>query len=194
MRSRALMVCVSVFAVFLQLLSAQAPPTTAPAAPPRLPLRRVILYKNGVGYFEHVGRVQGTQAVTIDFNSSQLNDVLKSLTTIDLGGGRVTNVSFNSEAPLKQRLNALTLPLGERATVADVLTALRGARVTVHDGTRAIAGRLLSVEPRVRSGNTSPQNDVTIVTEGGTIRSIELTPDVTVTPADREVSDQVRSY
>src|SRR5262249_59544427 len=78
----------------------------------QLPVRRVVLYKNGVGYFEHVGRVRGTQSLTIDFNSAQLNDVFKSLTTIDLGNGRIANVSFNSQAPLAQRLCALSLPVG----------------------------------------------------------------------------------
>ena len=91
----------------LQTLYAQ--PSAAP-----LPVRRVVLYKNGVGYFEHVGRVRGTQSLAIDFNSAQLNDVLKSLTTIDLGDGRIGNVSFNTDAPLAQRLGALTLPAGER--------------------------------------------------------------------------------
>ena len=27
----------------------------------RLPVKRVVLYKNGVGYFEHTARVHGTQ-------------------------------------------------------------------------------------------------------------------------------------
>ena len=42
-----------------------------------LPVKRVVLYKNGVGYFEHAARVHGTQDLSIDFTSSQLNDVLK---------------------------------------------------------------------------------------------------------------------
>jgi hypothetical protein len=58
----------------------------------------VVLYKSGVGYFEHVGRVRGDQAVTIDLTSGQLDDVLKSLTTADLGNGRVTGITFNSTA------------------------------------------------------------------------------------------------
>ncbi|GAA3761343.1 hypothetical protein [Terriglobus aquaticus] len=53
-----------------------------------LPIRRVALYKNGVGFFEHSGTVRGDQAVTIDFTTAQLNDVLQSLTAVDLGGGR----------------------------------------------------------------------------------------------------------
>jgi hypothetical protein len=32
-----------------------------------LPVRRVVLYKNGVGYFEHLGQVRGSQDVHIDF-------------------------------------------------------------------------------------------------------------------------------
>ena len=66
----------------------------------KLPVRRVILYKSGVGYFEHVGHVRDNQTVRIDFTSSQLNDVLQSLTVLDLNGGRIAGVDYNSEAPL----------------------------------------------------------------------------------------------
>jgi hypothetical protein len=74
------------------------PPTDSASA--KLPVRRVVLYKAGVGYFEHVGQVTGDQAVPIDFTTSQLNDVLQSLTVLDLGGGRIVGVNYNSEAPL----------------------------------------------------------------------------------------------
>ena len=62
----------------------------------KLPVRRVVLYKNGVGYFEHLGHVRGSQDVHIDFTSAQLNDVLKSLTVLDLDGGRISGVDYNS--------------------------------------------------------------------------------------------------
>jgi len=48
----------------------------------RLPVKRVVLYKNGVGYFEHSTRVHGNQELAIDFTTAQLNDVLKSLTVV----------------------------------------------------------------------------------------------------------------
>src|SRR5262249_42960150 len=70
----------------------------------RLPVTRVILYKNGVGYFELSGKVHGSQDVNVDFTTAQLNDVLKSLTVLDLGKGRITGVSYNSAAPLEKRL------------------------------------------------------------------------------------------
>ena len=65
-----------------------------------LPVRKVVLYKNGVGYFEHAGSVTGNQRVAIDFTSSQLNDVLQSLTVLDEGGGRIAGVNYNSTTPL----------------------------------------------------------------------------------------------
>src|SRR5712692_927830 len=121
----------------------------------KLPVRRVVLYKNGVGYFEHLGRVRGSQDVHVDFTSAQLNDVLKSLTVLDLSGGRITGVDYNSEAPLARRLATLRLALGEKPTTAEFLGALRGARIEVHSGnSSAIAGKLLSVERKTRTGTT----------------------------------------
>ena len=40
-----------------------------------LPVKRVVLYKNGVGYFEHVGKINGNQNVTIPFTTGQLNEI-----------------------------------------------------------------------------------------------------------------------
>src|ERR1700676_2901308 len=108
---------------------------------PDMPVRRVVLYKNGVGYFEHLGRVRGNQDIHIDFTSGQLNDALASLTVLDLNGGRISGVSYNSAAPFDKRLGALRLPLGEQTSVSKFLDALRGARLEVRSGTTAVAGR-----------------------------------------------------
>jgi len=112
----------------------------------RLPVKRVVLYKNGIGYFEHQARVHGTQDLAIDFTTGQLNDVLKSLTVVDLGEGRISSVRHNSTAPLDERLRLLRLPFGERVTSAEFLAALRGVRLEVRSGASSATGRLLSVE------------------------------------------------
>src|SRR5260370_7674252 len=65
----------------------------------KLPIKRVVLYKNGVGYFEHLGRVKDRQDVTVSFTSAQLNDVLKSLTVLDLNGGPPPPLSVCPPAP-----------------------------------------------------------------------------------------------
>ncbi len=103
----------------------------------RLPVTRVVLYKNGVGYFEHSGPVRDSQDVNVDFTTAQLNDVLKSLTVLDLGKGRITGVSYNSNAPLERRLGSLNLPVGQKPTTAQFLETLRGARLEVRNGSKA---------------------------------------------------------
>lgn len=159
-------------------------------------MRRVVLYKSGVGYFEHVGRARGDQNVTIDFTSGQLNDVLQSLTVLDLNGGRIAGVNYNSEAPLSQRLGTLRLPLAQRTNISEFYGALRGARLEIRNGTSAITGRLLSVERKTRvSGGTTLEVDLaTLVSDSGEVRSVELTPAVTVRLADRDVTGEVGRY
>jgi hypothetical protein len=98
--------------------------TTHDAA--ELPVRRVVLYKNGIGYFEHAGRITGNQAVTIDFTSSQLDDALQSLTALDLGGGRITGVGYNSTTPLEQQLKNIPLGLGEKPSTTQLYGRSRG--------------------------------------------------------------------
>src|SRR6201996_2702196 len=152
----------SLLAVPLALFAerpAHTPRTSA--APPaadhgsNLPVTRVALYKNGVGFFEHTGRVTGDSAVTIDFTSGQLNDVLQSLTAIDLNGGRISGAGYNSTTPLDQQLKTLPLSLDDNPTASDFYSSIRGARVEVRSGNISISGRLLSVEVR----SSKPDNN-----------------------------------
>jgi hypothetical protein len=170
----------------------------APAVDSRLPVRRVVLYKSGIGYFEHLGEVQGSQNVTIEFTSGQLNDVLKSLTTLDLDGGRIVNVSYNSEASLDRRLGALRLPVGEQTTRAQFLTALRGARIEVRSGGAAarVAGRLLSVEQVTRQtpAGAVQGEALSLVTDAGDLHTVALDPGVTVRIAENDLNEEVGRY
>lgn len=163
----------------------------------RLPVTRVILYKNGVGYFEHSGKVRGSQDVNIDFTTAQLNDVLKSLTVLDLGKGRITGVSYNSNAPLEQRLNSLHLAVGEKPTTAQFLDSLRGARVEVRSGTETATGRLLSVDERdipIKGDEKVTVDQISIVGDNGDVRVFDLTPSTDVRLAEKDVNEDVGKY
>jgi hypothetical protein len=177
--------------------AAQTPAPTTPATESSpLPVRRVILYKTGVGYFEHLGTVRDRQDVAIRFTSAQLNDVLKSLTTIDLGKGRISGISYNSIAPIEQRLGALRLPVGAATTAFDLLGSLRGARVEVTSGTGVAEGRLLSVERRnqLQKETPAPVESFSILTDAGEMRTFDLTPAVRVRIVDRDLRQEVGRY
>ncbi|MGB9032251.1 MAG: hypothetical protein WCC27_19155 [Acidobacteriaceae bacterium] len=141
-------------------------------------MRRVVLYKNGVGYFEHAGRVTGNQALTIDFTSSQLDDALQSLTALDLGGGRITGVGYNSTTPLDQQLKNIPLGLDDQPSTDDLYGALRGARVEVSGpGEAALSGRIVSYETRSQkttAGDTVERAFLTVVSDAGAVRTFEV--------------------
>jgi hypothetical protein len=160
-------------------------------------VRRVVLYKNGVGYFEHLGRVRGSQDVHIDFTSAQLNDVLKSLTVLDLNGGRITGVDYNSEAPIARRLGTLRLALSERPSVSEFLGALRGARIEVRGPAGpAVTGKLLSVERKTRnSANwTSETEEISLISDTGEVRTVDLNPATSIRIVDHDLQLEVGKY
>lgn len=188
-----------ILAVILAL-SLALPAQTRPAdvAADHLPIKRVVLYKNGVGYFEHLGKVRGTQDVNIDFTTAQLDDVLKSLTIVDYGDGRVTGVRYNSTAPLDQRLRGLRIPLGENPTREQLLNALRGARVDVRQSTATVSGKILSVETRTRENSRTDEKtestELSIITDAGELRTFELNTGTSVRVADRDLSQELARY
>jgi hypothetical protein len=197
MRKERRFLLILIFVIGGALCSAQQSSSSADTDAARLPVKRVVLYKNGVGYFEHSARVRGNQELGIDFTTGQLNDVLKSLTVVDLGDGKISDIRYNSIAPLDERLRALRLPFGEQITRAEFLSALRGSRVEVGGKGESAAGRLLSVEQEDRtndSGATYHVTDFSIVTDSGEMKNFELGPGVSVRLADHELNDEVGRY
>src|ERR1035437_6848945 len=178
-------------------LGQSSTPGSSADLPARLPVTRVILYKNGVGYFEHAGHVHGSQDFNFVLPTAQLNDVLKSLTVLDLGKGRITGVSYNSAAPLQRRLGSLRLAGGENPTTAQFLDALRGARMEVRNGSESASGRLLSIEDRDVPGKGDQKitlTQISIVSDGGEVRIFDLTPSTSVRVAEKEVNEEVGKY
>jgi hypothetical protein len=171
---------------------------TSPAAIKDLPVHKVVLYKNGVGYFEHAGSVSGNQRVTIDFTSSQLNDVLQSLTALDDGGGRIAGVNYNSTTPIEQQLKTLALGLQDYPATIAVYQALRGQRVEVTGAGATLAGRLVNIEFRKeidKNGQASEDHYFLIVeTDSGALRTAEITDAVSVRMLDASLQKQFASY
>jgi hypothetical protein len=174
------------------------PATLHAQSPTQLPVTSVALYKNGVGFFEHSGRVNGNQSVTVDFTTAQLNDVLQSLTAIDLNGGRIAGASYNSTTPLEQQLKALPLALGQNPSTLDFYNAIRGARVEVNGPGTKVGGRLMNIElvETPASGNqpAAEKRMITVVGEGGEVRTVELTAATEVLLLDADLHRDVTRY
>lgn len=62
----------------------------------QLPLRKVVVYRNGVGYFERSGKVD-SERVTFNMKSSMVGDFLATLAIVERGGSSVRAASFPLE-------------------------------------------------------------------------------------------------
>src|SRR5882672_8742255 len=119
-----------------------------------LPIRRVILYSNGVAYIERRGTVSGHAEVSLSFKQSQVDDVLKSMVVLDLNKGRIGAVSYNSSAPPSARLADIPFSIEPgtaddiKGGLAGVLRQLQGAHVIVATATRTAVGSILTVGER----------------------------------------------
>ncbi|HKO91495.1 MAG TPA: DUF4139 domain-containing protein [Polyangiaceae bacterium] len=111
-----------------------------------LPVTRVVLYQNGVGYFERSGSVDG-EVLNLQARPSQINDLLKSLTVIDQGSGRAVSASLPLEETADRQLGELPEQVRGAGGLLEVLRLFRGARVEI-EGERSggVAGRVIGVE------------------------------------------------
>ncbi|MEE8516140.1 MAG: DUF4139 domain-containing protein [Alphaproteobacteria bacterium] len=136
-RNIPLLVSLSVFLIF-----GWGTPS-APAANHQLPLKRIMLFTGGVGYFEHVAVVDGNAELDLVVRLDQVDDVLKSIVVYD-DKGSVGAISLPGREPLKQSFR--DLPFGRQAlnSPAALLNALQGARVTVV-AHRKMQGRIIKV-------------------------------------------------
>jgi hypothetical protein len=168
-----------------RIARAQTAPTgTIGSNTQTLPIRRVILYSNGVAYIERRGTVTGHAEVSLSFKQSQVDDVLKSMVVLDLGQGRIGAVSYNSSAPPSARLADIPFSINAGSGnnlsggLAGVLGQLQGAHVYVATANRTATGSILTVEER-RSQIDANKPAVTthalvIASEGGELISFDL--------------------
>lgn len=146
---------------------AEAPPLATEAArqPTDVPVRHVVLYSSGVGYFEHHGRVSGNAATVLNFKTEQINDLLKSLILQDLDKGRVNVITYPSQDPLGKLLKSFQVDVSKNLSRADLLKQLRGAKVTcqLHDGQR-LGGTIVGVEiEKVPTGEKGDLQEIPVL-------------------------------
>ncbi|MDB5319082.1 MAG: hypothetical protein JWN40_713 [Phycisphaerales bacterium] len=128
--------------------------TTQPAGgePTDVPVRAVVLYSSGVGYFEHYGVVKGNAASELRFKSAQINDILKSLVLQDLDGGKISTITYPSQDPVEKTLRSFQVNITTNPPLADLLNQLRGAKVELTVGGEKVAGTVLGVEKKTLMG------------------------------------------
>jgi hypothetical protein len=147
-------------------------PTGAP------PVTKVVLYKHGMGYIERQGKVRDTAVMQLAFRADQMKDLLTSFYAIDLSGGRIVSMQYETKDPLSKQLQDILITVPENAALSQFLTQLKGARIIVKASGETIEGRVLGTEP-VTELSTTGQTvrhsfRLVVLTDAGPIRSADL--------------------
>jgi hypothetical protein len=131
-----------------------------PATSTDLGLERVVLYRNGIGYFERHGEVDDS-TLRIRVRRDQINDLLKSLTVVDKNGQALSvSMPLDPDTWASAALSALTPGQG---SLAQLLDGLRGTEVTLHTTVGRVRGRVVLVEMIV----DEPDPDASTSSRGG---------------------------
>ncbi|HVT91002.1 MAG TPA: hypothetical protein VHD56_19270 [Tepidisphaeraceae bacterium] len=180
----------------LAILNACAVAMAQAAAQPQtdVPVKTVVLFSSGVGYFEHLGNVQGNASTELRFKTAQINDILKSLVLQDLDKGTVSTVTYPSQDPLAKTLRSFQVDITSNPSLADLLNQIRGAKVTITSNAEKVSGTVLGVEKKQKSvgdkGNPIEVSVINILT-GGTIRAIELDTVGTLVLDDSQLQEEL---
>lgn len=109
-----------------------------------LPIKRVTLYKHGLGFFERRGQVTGQQ-LRLEFPRPAMDDILKSLVVLD-SLGQVLGLEFETPPDRNENVHKSSLVLSDNSSLTDTLTALRGRNVRVQTSEQTLEGLVVGVD------------------------------------------------
>lgn len=122
---------------------------------PDLPIRRMMMYKHGVGYFERRGTVDGA-VLRLTFPREAMDDMLKSLVALDLGAGQVLGIDFETPEDRAAQIARGSIHLSDERSLLDLLRDLRGRQarlwlrperhMPVEDDTEQVEGLVIGVD------------------------------------------------
>ncbi|MGE5568204.1 MAG: hypothetical protein ACM3S5_04120 [Rhodospirillales bacterium] len=164
------------------------------AAAADLPVKEVVLYKNGLGYFVREGDLAPGESARLDFKAGDMNDVLKSLTVVEAGGGRISGLRYDSSEPLARKLSGFPFQLGPGRPLSALLDQLKGARIEMIMGAGKAEGTILSAREVQGLEKEPPREQITLLLDTGEIRTYDLSAVTAVRFTDPALQLQLKEY
>ncbi len=159
-----------------------------------IPIREVILYKSGVGYFERAGTLRPGESAHLDFKASEMNDVLKSLTLEDRNGGKVTGLRYDSSEPLDQKLAAFPFKIGDQAPLSLFLDQMKGAKIEIKYGAETANGTIVSGRIVAGDDKRAEREQLVLMLDSGELRTFDLAAANSIRFADSALQLQLKDY
>ncbi|SPE35369.1 conserved exported hypothetical protein [Candidatus Sulfopaludibacter sp. SbA3] len=168
--------------------------SAALAQPAELPVTQVTLYKHGVGFFERMGTLGPGEAARLDFTAAEMNDVLKSLTIEERGGGKITGLRYDSMDPLSHTLSEFPFQIGKAEPLSGMLDQLKGARLELKFGSDTVTGIVVNGRLIAGSDKQVEREQLTLLLDSGELRNVDLSAASSIHFSDAKLQQQFREY
>jgi hypothetical protein len=159
-----------------------------------LPVKQVVLYKHGVGFFERTGTLGPGESARLDFNASDMNDVLKSLTLTDSGGAKISGLRYDSMDPLSHKLAEFPFQIEGGQSLAAMFDQLKGARVELKLGNDTVAGLIVTGRVVEGTDKQSEREYLTLMLDSGEMRTVDLNAASGIRFPDTKLQSQFKDY
>ncbi len=167
---------------------------TVAAAAAELPVREVVLFKHGVGYFARSGRLAAGESARLDFKADEMNDVLKSLTIEQKGTGKISGLRYDSSEPLAKKLEEFPFSIGAGQPLSAILDQFKGARIELKFGSETVAGEIVGARRLVGGANQPATEQATLLLDSGEIRNVDLGAVSSLRFSDPKLQLQFKDY
>ncbi|MGO9011162.1 MAG: DUF4139 domain-containing protein [Bryobacteraceae bacterium] len=164
------------------------------AVPAELPVTQVVLYKHGVGFFERAGTLAPGESARLDFDATEMNDVLKSLTIEERGGGKISGLRYDSLDPLSHTLAQFPFQIGGAQPLSGMLDQLKGARIELQFGNETVSGLIVNAREIPAAGNQPAREQLTLLLDSGELRNLDLGAAAGIRFAEPQLQQQFRDY
>jgi len=159
-----------------------------------LDVTRVVLYKHGIGFFERAGQVSASDPAILQFQASEMDDVLKSLTIEQRGGDGVSSVRYDSSDPLAKRLEVFPFRIGEHVSLPDLLDQFKGAEIELAMSSGTIRGTIISARRIVGGENNSIEVQQLVLLTGTGVRTVDPAAASQISFVDPQIQTQFAEY
>ena len=154
-----------------------------------LPITKIVIYKNGVAYFERAGEVKAGEAARLEFKATEMDDVLKSL-VIEDRSGKVTRLRYDLSEPVQKKLSDLPVQLQPQQALVLLLDQWRGSPVEVKIGGNTVAGTIVTgrLAPLPNQGQ---KQELVVLMSTGEMQVLDLSMASTVKLMDPRLQGQL---
>jgi hypothetical protein len=111
-----------------------------------LPVKRMVLYKHGVGFIERGEVISGNDPIKLNFKRDTMDDILKSLCIFDMGKGRVTGVSYETGEDISVLLAEKAIQVPDQQALIGLFRQLKGYDVKLETPQGEVEGTVVGTQ------------------------------------------------